>query len=206
MTQKSKFVRFLELRETTPPGFDGHRYRLTFELGEKRGGGFHPTEAHAVDVEASGTLQAAWSKSDQQMAAYSGTSASSYVIGLASESRLHELQPLYLNTYTAPKVPPESPIVEPGTVLPVRAAATASPPSGLSFLSDDISELRDQINALAKNLWGGRLLLLSQERPLFDMYKPAQSADDLRARVQSLGIIAKDLDKELLTKAARIQP
>jgi hypothetical protein len=202
----SKFIRFLELRETTPPGLDGHRYHMAFQVGEKRGDAFHPTETHAVDVEASRTLQTVWNKSDEQMAAYTGTAASSYVLEMARENRLHELQTLRLNTYTAPKEPPQSPKVEAGAVLPLSDTQPSNKAPGFSFLSEDISEVRDQINALAKDLWGDRILLLSQERPLLDMYKNAVSAEEFRARIQSLGIIIKDLNRGVLGKIAGIDP
>ena len=194
----NKFIRFQELRETTPAGLDGHQYRLSFEVGEERDAEFHPFASHQLDIVASGTLQAVWNKTDAEMADYSGTSASSYVLDLARHNRLDELQPLQLNTYTASREPPESPRIKPGTILPVTDAILPRESGSISFLSEDISELRDQINALSKVVWGGRILLLSQERPLFDMYKSANTAAEFRARVQSLGIISKDLDREVL--------
>ncbi len=201
----NKFLRFAALREITPSGMDGHRYRVAFEVGEKRGDHFHPLQGREMDVHASGTLQAVWGKSDSQMSAYSGTSAASHVLDLARKNSLGALdEPLLLNTYTAPKVPPESPRFEPGVLIPLDDAPSTPEPRALSFLSEDVSELRDQINALSKDLWGGRLLLLSQERPLFDMYKSAGTAEEFRTRVQSLGIIAKDLDRPLLRQVARI--
>jgi hypothetical protein len=201
----NKFLRFVALRELTPSGMDGHRYRLAFEVGEKRGDHFYPLQSREMDVHASGTLQAVWGKSDSQMSTYSGTSAASHVLGLAKKNSLDALdEPLLLNTYTAPKVPPESPRFEPGVLIPLDDAPSAPEPRALSFLSEDVSELRDQINALSKDLWGGRLLLLSQERPLFDMYKSASTAEEFRTRVQSLGIIAKDLDRALLRQVAGI--
>jgi hypothetical protein len=203
----NKFLRFVALREVTPSGMDGHRYRAAFEVGEKRGDHFHPTESRELDVLASGTLQAVWGKSDAQMSTYSGTSAASHVLDLARKNSLDALsEPLLLNTYTAPKVPPETPRLEPGALIPIDAAPNEPQRRTLSFLSEDVSELRDQINALSKDLWGGRLLLLSQERPLFDMYKSANSAEEFRARVQSLGIIAKDLDRDLLRQVVGIAP
>lgn len=203
----NKFIRFLELREITPAGLDGHRYRLGFEIGEKRGDTFHPLQAREVEVQASGTLQAVWGKTDTQMSVYSGTSAASHVLDLAKKNSLDALdEPYLLNTYTAPKEPPESPRVEPGVLIPVEESASMPEPIAFSFLSDDISELRDQINALSKDLWGDRLLLLSQERALFDMYKAATTADEFRLRVQSLGIIAKDLNRAMLRQVAAVAP
>jgi hypothetical protein len=201
----NKFLRFVALREVTPSGMDGHRYRVAFEVGEKRGDQFHPSQSRELDVHTSGTLQTVWGKTDAQMSTYSGTSAASHVLDLAKKNSLDAVnEPLLLNTYTAPKVPPESPRLEPGVLIRLDETPSAPEPRTLSFLSEDVSELRDQINALSKDLWGGRLLLLSQERPLFDMYKAANTAEEFRARVQSLGIIAKDLDRDLLRQVACI--
>lgn len=130
--------------------------------------------------------------------------ATPYVLELAREDQLAELSPFKLNTYSAPKFPPEEPRIEAGTVQAVVTATVGPSVSSLTFLSEDISEVRDQINALAKNLWGDRILLLSQERPLLDMYKNAKSAEDFRARIQSLGIIVKDLNRPPLAKAAGV--
>ena len=112
---------------------------------------------------------------------------------------------LKLNTYTAPREPPEVPAVQPGALLPIsEGVSTLLHQPTLSLLSDDISELRDQINAITKDLWGDRILVLSQERPLLDMYKPVRTQDEFRARVQSLGIIVKDLNKRILGTVAGV--
>jgi hypothetical protein len=203
----NKFLRFGPMHETTSYGLDGHRYHLAYEIGEKRGDLFFPLQSRHLEVQASGTLQAIWGKSDPEMAVYSATAAALYILDLARKNGLDTpAEPLHLNTYTAPKVPPESPRVEPGVLIPLEEVGSAQQPPAVSFLSDDVSELRDQINALAKDLWGERLLLLSQERPLLDMYKSARNADEFRLRVQSLGIIAKDLNRDLLRRVAGTEP
>lgn len=202
----NKFIRFLDLHEITPAGLDGHKYRLGFEVGERRGDEFHSLQSREMEVQVSGTLQAVWGKSNDEMALHTGATAASYVLGLAKQNNLDTLKPLVLNTYTAQKEPLELPPFVPGVVIPVNEATNVTQPTTLSFLSEDISELRDQINALAKDLWGDRLLLLSQERPLFDMYRSARNADEFRLRIQSLGIIAKDLNRELLRKRAGVAP
>ena len=139
------------------------------------------------------------------MTSVSSSSAAAYALTLASENRLDELKDLKLNTYTAPREPPQGPVVQPGTLLPIGEIQSAPlRRTALSLLSEDISELRDQINAIAKDIWGERILLLAQERPLLDMYKPVRNADEFRARVQSLGIIVKDLNKPVLGKVAGI--
>lgn len=201
----SKFLKIDDIKDITPPGLDGHRYRLSFQIGEQRQGAFHPMQQYSVDIDASRTLQSVWGSTDAQMTSVSSSSAVAYALTLASENRLDQLKDIKLNTYTAPKEPPHGPLVQPGALFPIpEVQATPSRQPGLSILSDDISELRDQINAIAKDLWGDRIFLLSQERPLLDMYKPVCGADDFRARIQSLGIIVKDVSKPVLAKASGV--
>jgi hypothetical protein len=199
-----KYIRFVSIKERVPARIDGTEFEYVFEVGSLRGDAFVAEKRYVLDIQASGTLQAVWHVSSEQMARIAAALATPYVLELAREDRLAELSPFKLNTYSAPKSPPEETRVEPGTVQAVPAAGPAPTQSVLSFLSEDISEVRDQINALAKSLWGERILLLSQERPLLDMYKNAKSAEDFRARIQSLGIIVKDLNRAVLAKVAAV--
>ncbi len=200
-----KFLRITGIENITPPGLDGHRYRISFEIGEKKDDIFTPSKRYTVDVDASRTLQAVWDRSDAEMEVSSASSATSHLLTLASGNRLDELHPLLrLNTYTAPKYPPTAPVVQPGALLPVPEPKPTPEPRTFSLLSEDISELRDQVNAIAKDIWGDRIFLLSQERPLLDMYKSVRSVDEFRARVQSLGIIVKDVNKPILAKVAGV--
>jgi hypothetical protein len=199
----SKFLKIGDIKDITPPGLDGHRYRLSFQVGEQQGDVFHSIQQYSVDIDASRTLQSVWGSTDAQMTSVSSSSAVAHALILASENRLDQLMDIKLNTFTAPKEPPQSPVVQPGALFPIgEAQATPSRQPGLSLLSDDISELRDQINAIAKDLWGDRIFLLSQERPLLDMYKPVRGPDEFRVRIQSLGIIVKDVNKSVLAKVS----
>jgi hypothetical protein len=172
----STYIRFNCLTERTPPQIDGIEFEYAFEIGRIVNGTFVPERAYVLDIQASGTLQAVWHVSNEMMGRIAAALARPYVLQLAREDRLNDLVPFKLNTYTAPKTPPaEVPPLEAGPVEPVAPARTQPRLASLSFLSEDISELRDQINALSKNVWGARVLLLSQERPLFDMYKSASS-------------------------------
>lgn len=200
----AKYLKFVSIKERVPSRIDGLEFDYAFELGTLKGDVFVPEHRYALDIQASRTLQTVWRVSNDQMGRIAAVLATPYVLELAREDRLDELSPFKLNTYSAPKSPPEEPRIEAGTVRAVVTATSGPGASSLSFLSEDISEVRDQINALAKNLWGDRILLLSQERPLFDMYKNAKSAEDFRARIQSLGIIVKDLNRPQLAKAAGV--
>ena len=124
------------------------------------------------------------------------------VIKAVREGRETELQTIKLNTYSMPHEPPGMWLGE-GTIHLLNEPELPNFGVRLSFLSDDISEVRDQINALTKSLWGDRILHLSQERSLLDMYKSAENQTEFRARIQSLGVIAKDLNRPLLAKVSK---
>ena len=180
---------------------DGHKYRLFFDLGNRIEDSFSKESAYNLDIEVSGTLQAVWGKDDKELAITSVSLGTSHILDLASNNQLKDIEPYKLNTYTAPKLPPTGPASGVGAIFPVVEIEHEIPLGGeMSFLSDDISEVRDQINALSNNLWGGRVLLLSQERPLFDMYKPSNTTEEFQTRIQSLGIVVKDLNKEIIEK------
>lgn len=196
-----KLLRFRHIRDVTPTGLDGHMYRVQFEIGKRSGDEFKIEATHEFDVGVSRTLQTIWSMSDTEIEQSSASAAMTYAIALAAGDRLHNIPPLLLNTFTAPKAPPGEPAAFPGATYPIHLFAEASSiETELSFLSLDISKIRDEINALTSNLWGGRLLLLSQERALFDMYKRARSEEEFRGRIQSLAGIATDLNNKLLEK------
>lgn len=196
-----KFLRVNDLKEITPSGLDGHRYLLSIDVGGVIDGVFKPTDTRQVTVTSSGTLQAVWGQDDTQLAESSATAATSLILRLASEGKIDEASKIDLNTYTAPEVPPASPKAIAGTILPIPEQITKREDAMLfSFLSGDISEVRDQINALARNLLGEKILELPQERAILDVYKPAQSAEEFRSRVQSLAGISTSLNKLVIGK------
>jgi hypothetical protein len=187
-----------------PTSIDGHTYRLFFDVGEQQGKEFHATEQYAVNVEVSGTLQAVWNQSDAEIGPTSATSATSAVLALASENRLRDLGTIQLNTYTVPKIPPTQPVVMSGALFPIAETRKPEPiRQALSTLSEDISEFRDQINALSVALWGERLLLLPQERAILDVYKPTTTVEEYRSRVQSLAGICTAINKDLAGKVLK---
>jgi len=76
----------------------------------------------------------------------------------------------------------------------------------VTFLSDDITELRDHINAMSKRMIGDRILQLPQERALLDLYKTARTREEFSSRIQSMAgmvvaineaAIARQLGKDL---------
>jgi len=196
-----KFLRVNDLKEITPSGLDGHRYLLSIDVGGVSDGVFCSTDTRQVTITSSGTLQAVWGQNDAQIAESSATAATTLILGLAGEGKLDEATKIILNTYTAPEVPPSTPRAIAGTIFPIPEHVVEKENMvQFSFLSDDISEVRDQINALARNLLGDKLLELPQERAILDVYKPANSAEEFRSRVQSLAGISTSINKPIIGK------
>ena len=184
----AKYLRFNSLSPIHAPGLDGHKYELRFDVGELINGTFEPLETNKMPVMVSGTLQAIWQKSDTQIAATSASSAAHIITDFASSGRLGDLKEVNLTTYTAPREPP--PALREDTLIPIPEAPTVEQPARtISFLSDDISAERDQVNALSQDLYGDRLLELPQERALLDVYKPTRTPEEFRSRVASIATI-----------------
>lgn len=196
-----KFLRINDFKETTPPGLDGHRYLLAVDVGGLNNGVFEPTNSHQITVNSSGTLQAVWGQNDTQVAESSTTAATSLILDLAGAGKLDELKKIDLNTYSAPELPPTEPKASVGTILPVPDQSIPEKKETLfSFLSFDIAEVRDQINTLARELFGEHILELPQERPILDVYKSASSEEEFRNRVQSLAGICIAVNKNIIAK------
>jgi hypothetical protein len=195
----TKFIRINEFRNVANPGLDGHEYTISFDVGEVVNGQFKSFDARKTTITTSGTLQSVWGQSDSQVAQSSANAAASIIQGMVSSGQVSDLQPIKLNTFTAPRKPPESPIAVPGALLAIpEEPETQVKSMKFSLLSEDIAEIRDQINAISNSLLGGRLLELPQERAILDVYKPATSAEEFRSRIQSLAGICVALNKGLL--------
>jgi hypothetical protein len=196
----TKFIRINKLEEISSPGLGGHRYLLSFDVGEMSGNVFKPIDSRHATVTSSGTLQAVWGQNDSQMRQSAATAATSFILTtVASQGSLDDLEIIKLTTYSAPETPPKGPQALPGAIIavPEREAVKEERPN-MSFLSDDIAEVRDQINALSRDMFGGRLLELPQERAILDIYKPAESPEEFRSRVQSLAGMCTAVNKKLI--------
>lgn len=194
-------LRLLAIVKRPHSRIDGSEYDLFFEIGTVENDAFAAERHIQVLAQVSGTLEAIWRISPDTMGKVAATIALPRVLEAVREGREAELQTVKLNTYSVPHEPPSVRAAE-GSIHPLNEPGPPKSSQPLSFLSDDISEVRDQINALAKSLWGDRVLHLSQERPLLDMYKSAENQTEFRARIQSLGVIAKDFNRALLAKVS----
>jgi hypothetical protein len=83
--KNNMFLRVASWNEITPPGLDGHRYRVTFEVGAKHGDNFTAEKAHTMTITTSGTLQSMWGQTDSQVATSSLTAATLWGLHAASE-------------------------------------------------------------------------------------------------------------------------
>jgi hypothetical protein len=194
----TKYLRFNNVTPIPAPTLDGHKYELGYDVGELINGTFKPLETYKTPLTVSGTLQAIWQKSDTQIAATATSSAAHIITDFASSGRLGELKEVNLTTYTAPREPP--PALRVDTLIPVPEAPTVERPARtISFLSEDISAERDQVNALSQDLYGDRLLMLPQERALLDVYKPTRTPEEFRSRVASIATICT-LNTDLLQR------
>lgn len=194
-------LRLLAIIKRPHSRIDGSEYDLFFEIGTLDDDIFSAERHIQVLAQVSGTLEAIWSISPDAMGKVAATIALPRVLDAVREGREAELNTIKLNTYSVPHEPPPVRTAE-GSIHPLNLPEPLRAANRVSFLSDDISEVRDQINALAKSLWGDRVLYLSQERPLLDMYKNAENQTEFRARIQSLGVIAKDFNRALLAKVS----
>jgi hypothetical protein len=202
----TRFLKVKGIREISPPDLDGHVFRLSLDIGEVIGTEFVPAQSSDLDVTISGTLQAVWGIPDSQLASSTGSVAAATVVQRASQGVQNVFQPVSLTTFSAPPTPPTYRIAIPGSLIPIlepeqKPETTRGTSMQFSFLSDNISEIRDNINALSRSLLRENLLELHEERPLFDMYKEAKTAEDLSNRIQSLAGLATAVNKKIILSA-----
>lgn len=198
----SQALRFLSVTKRPFSAIDGSEYDLNFEIGTTSDNyKFTADRSIKVTAQVSGTLEAIWSIPPEKMGGIVAGIVYPEIIEAIREERESGLQAVRLNTYTMPHDAPGLWLGE-GTIHLLKHPELPKSAPRFTFLSDDISEVRDQINALAKSLWGDRILHLSQERALLDMYKSTENQTEFRARIQSLGAIAKEFNRPLLAKVS----
>ncbi len=192
----AKFLKTLELRDITPPDLDGTKYRLRYEVGEGDAESFEPELSGSVEINISRTLQAVWGVSDDELPIVSGSLAVDNIL----RDAYGEHRSITLNTFTASRTSPQRPQFEVGELVPVPARGMAEEErmAQITFLAYDISEIRDQINAISKHVIGERVLELPQERALIEMYKPVQTSEDFANRLSSLAGLITAINKDAI--------
>lgn len=180
----AKFIKILELIDITPPGLDGCKYRLKYEIGEGDAISFQSEIPGSIEIEVSRTLQTVWGVTDNELQTISGSLAVDNIL----QDPYGEHTSITLNTFTAHRTPPKRPQFEIGELVAVTEQKMIKEVemTQITFLADDISEIRDQINAISKYVISERILELPQERAIIEMYKPVQTKEEFSNRLASL--------------------
>lgn len=197
----AKYLRINEFRNVTPSGLDGHKYRLEFDIGDHKSDVFTSEISSYADIEISGTLETIWGLDDVQIRNVIGSICITNILELAKNDDLELLKPIILNTFTSGKVPPSDLYISTvGSIIsfPERVKDKIVKEAGTTFLRYDISDIRDHINTYTKKILGKKILLINQERALFDMYKSANSNTQFVNRISSLAGLIISIDKKTI--------
>ena len=202
----AKFIKILELKDITPHDLDGCKYRLKYEIGEGDARSFQSEIPGSIEIEVSRTLQTVWGVTDNELQTISGSLAVDNIL----QDPYGEHTSITLNTFTAHRTPPKRPQFEIGELVPVPAqravdASLEERMAQISFLAVDISEIRDQINAISKHVIGERVLELPQERAIIEMYKPVQTSEEFTNRLTSLAGLITAINKDAIKKHRGLQ-
>lgn len=206
MTPPKKAIRIIGVKEITPSDLDGRKFQMGFSIGDFSDGNFVPQHDHKLAFTTSGTLESVWGQPATELSSTASALATDLIVDAVSENRLHDLQKIRFDTYSAPHKPPLGRSVRPGQILEIPAGSvpTIQTPPSRSFLGENISEIRDHINAISRDLLGDQLLKLPEERALFDMYKEVSTRDEFMIRIQSLAGLTVACNKALLGKVLNI--
>ena len=198
----TRFLKIVQFNEIPQANIDGHMFRLLYEIGHMTGSQFQRDSEGTVDVVISRTLQHVWGVPDNQIQYPTGTVAATKILEQASIGTALKFEAIHLNTFSAPERPPDNPSAIAGALIPIPEEISKQEVAikmlSLSILSDDISKIIDEINAISKNMWGDTLLKLTQVRQLLDIYKSAKTEEEFKNRVQSIAGLAVSINKELI--------
>jgi hypothetical protein len=200
----SKFLKITSLDNITPAGMDGHKFRLSYEIGELVGTEFVPSNQGSVDLSLTGSLQKAWGLSASEIAPATGSYGTTRLLQQAGQGNEGPFDAIRLNTFNAPPTPPQMFKITGGALfaIPERPAEipTTAEPLRITSLSTNISEIRDQVNAIMQYLSSEKLLDLPQERGLLDIYQNADTVELFGRRIQSLGALIVAVNKKAIAK------
>lgn len=199
-----KFLRYDGFKDISEPGLDGKKHRFDFTTGDVSDGkieSFRVTNHISIDIGVSGTLMSVWGLTPDDATAYSGTFALNRVI--ASGGNPEATSYVYTTDNAPERLPDKMNVnsfnqfikLEPDTADPSELTVTHA-----SLAAKDISGLRDNINALFKNLTGEKLLKLESERSLVDIYYPADTLETFTSRLSALANLATLLNSDFLKK------
>ncbi len=206
----AKYLRINKFLDITPPDYTGHKYKLEFDTGDFKADNFITNKSHSAVIEISDILEINWGLGPVETRHTVGSICISHVLEHAKNNELELLKPVVLNTFNSGKVPPSDLYISTeGSILSFaekqKDEDTTLGKTEISFLSDDISEIRDHINTYAIKMLGKKLLLINQERALFDMYKSADSDTEFVSRIASITELIKSINKKIIGAKLELQ-
>lgn len=160
---RSKYVEFVVTRfvQTGDSEGDFISYSLTLEVRKND----EEKEIFQIPVSCSGTLQAVWGLSEEELK-YSVYEIAREMLFVLLENKLPRAinSEIDVTSYNAPEIPPKrihelpDAIRRSVTVFPEALTVTSNLPTAeakqVSFLGHTIAHLRDEINSRTKTIWG----------------------------------------------------
>lgn len=170
----------------------------------------HETKTGTVSVGISRTLTSMWNLDGDPLRKVLYEHAKRHVHAKAEEAALGGRSEIQLTSATAPSSCPFDParirptLNQPFEVrIPTRNPMAAAEPSSLP---SQIIDLRDSINAIFGEQFGGRLLSLPQERHVVELFKRCDDHESFAYRVASLGGLATAIDPAALRERPQGAP
>jgi hypothetical protein len=185
---------------------DGVDYELDYSFGPAHLVGA-PDATHGtgtVSVGISRTLSSIWNLDGELLRRVLYEYAKRHVLAKAEEAALGGRSEIQLTSASAPKSCPFDPSrVRPvfnqplGVAIPTRNPMAAAEPASLP---SQIIDLRDSVNAIFGEQFGGRLLTLPQERHIIELFKQCDDHESFAYRVASIGGLATAIDLAVLRR------
>lgn len=152
------------------------------------------TDSGNITIDVSRTLQKHWSLDKTNLENYLIGFAKEYASGKVESSTDLGDEHIQLTSYNAPEVPQ----VDPQTLMftfPLEFQVKVPEPDidvSVSQLdqASDIIDARDNINAVFGELYGDRLLTITQERALFELSRSCKTREEFAFRASSLAGLA----------------
>ncbi len=158
------------------------------------------TKSGTVLVGISRTLSSVWNLGGEALQKVLFEYAKRHVKAKAEEGSLGGHSELQLTTASAPRACPFNPArikIELNKPLqfemPISNPVAAAQPTALP---SEIVDLRDAINAIFGENFGGHLLTLPQERHIVELFKECKEHEDFAYRVASIGGLAASISSQ----------
>lgn len=198
----AKYLKINSFENIAPSDLTGYKYRLNVEIGSYKNT-FIPKKSYSAQIQISDILVVMWKVDITKLEFVLGSICLSQILELAKNNDLESLKPIILDTFNSGEKPPND--VYGFSIGSIYAFSekknvkkSKSLQSEISILSNNISDIRDHINTYTKKILGKKILLINQERALFDMYKSANSNTEFVNRISSLSGLIISIDKKTI--------